>query len=103
MLWGNIEREGKNSPVQGGNADITKLAMGCGFDKNGKPFMWHLLPLYGGEIVNHIYDEVVVECDEDKAEACLEMVGDCFTRAGAEIMSKVVMEWEGKVSDCWTK
>jgi hypothetical protein len=45
-MFGSIEREGKNTPIQGGNADIAKTGMGSGSDKNGNPFMWHLLPNY---------------------------------------------------------
>jgi hypothetical protein len=45
--------------IQGTNVSIAKLAMGCGFDSNGKPFMWHLLrqPETEGELQNFVHDE----------------------------------------------
>jgi DNA polymerase-1 len=42
-MYSAIEREGKNTPIQGSNADMAKIAAGCGFDKSGKGFMWHEL------------------------------------------------------------
>lgn len=113
QMYGSIEREGKNSPIQGLNADIMKLAMGSGSDKNGKPFMWHLLsqfdftpmdaPKKHVRLVNHVYDEVVVKCPLETANPCMQMIGDCINRAGAEFMTSVVMDWEGKVANCWSK
>jgi DNA polymerase I-like protein with 3'-5' exonuclease and polymerase domains len=112
-MFGSIEREGKNTPIQGGNADVTKTAMGAGYDKNGNPFMWHLLPNYDvvgedGEVrratlINHLYDEFVVQCPTETAAACMEMMGDCILRAGAEFMTKVQMTYEGKIDECWSK
>jgi len=102
-MFGSIEREGKNMRVQGTNASIAKLAMGCGFDKNGNPFMWHLLPKYDALLQNFIHDEDVVEAPEEQAEPCAAMVRDCFRRAGAEVLHQVVMQSESHIADCWTK
>jgi DNA polymerase-1 len=102
-MYGAIERESKNTPIQGGNADIIKEAMGCGFDKNGKPFMWHLLPQYNAELVNHVYDEVDIEAPDETVDGCQVMVEDCIERAGAEFMTSVVMKAESKISEKWTK
>jgi DNA polymerase I-like protein with 3'-5' exonuclease and polymerase domains len=103
-MFGNIERQGKNTPIQGGNADIAKVTMGCGYDKNGQPFMWHRLwSEFQAELVMFVHDEAVVECPEENAAACKEWIQDCIKRAGAEFMTKVTMESEGKISDRWEK
>jgi DNA polymerase-1 len=102
-MFGAIEREGKNSPIQGGNTDVFKLAVGCGFDPDGKPYLWHQMPTYGAELVNAVYDEVDIETPEETAEPCSVAVEDCIRRAGAEFMTSVVMEAESHLSDKWEK
>jgi DNA polymerase-1 len=101
--WGSIEREGTNTPVQGSNADVAKVAMGAGSDKNGKEFMWHILPRYGAYLINFVHDEFVIECPAEHATECEEEVKDCIRRAGAEFMSRVVMEAEANISERWEK
>jgi DNA polymerase-1 len=98
-----IKREGKNTPIQGSNADMAKIAMGCGFDKNGTPFMWHGLGQFQARLLNFVHDEFVVECPEEYAEACYHFVGDCMKRAGAELVHTIVMEYEGHIADRWKK
>jgi DNA polymerase-1 len=103
-MWASIGREGTNAPVQGGNGDLIKLAMGCGFDSNGKPFLWHTLePELGGKIVNLVHDELVIEGPEENAEKINLMAQDCIERAGAEIYKKVQMKSDGCVATCWQK
>ncbi len=98
-----IGREGKNMRIQGTNASIAKIAMGAGFDDDGKPFMWHLLPQYNAELVNFVHDEFDNEADEDKAEACARMVEDCILRAGSMVLKRVKMLSESHIEDYWTK
>jgi DNA polymerase-1 len=121
-IYASIEREGKNTPIQGSNADIAKLAMGCGFDENGKPFMWHILePEYNGKQVSFVHDENVGEVPveptedimpgyvgdgqftEDNAQAAFDAIGDCMTRAGAELVKSIPMTYEGTIDTKWTK
>lgn len=99
-----IEREGKNTPIQGTNADIAKIAMGCGFDSDGVGFMWHdLEPVYGAKLVNFVHDEFVVEVVPEKAEACFKFLGDCMTRSGKVLVKLIPMTSEGVISDRWKK
>jgi len=103
-LLAGIEREGKNTPIQGTNADIIKLAMGCGYDPDGNPYAWHLIePVYESKLVNMVHDELGIESPELKAQACYDAVADCMTRAGAEFVKSIPMTTDGHISDRWTK
>ena len=103
-MWASIEREGRNAPVQGGNSDLVKMAMGAGFDSNGKPFLWHLLePEYGAMIENLVHDEFVVEAKDEVSEVVAACVQDAIRRAGHEIYGGVTMESDTNISDCWEK
>lgn len=94
-MFGNIEREGKNTPIQGGNADIIKVAMGL---------MWeHLEPVYGGLLVNMIHDELGAEAPEDKAESCSEFMAEKMELAGTYFVKSMRMTTDGAISDCWEK
>ena len=102
-LHGSIERRGKNMCIQGTNASIIKRAMGCGFDKNGKPYLWHTLPTLGALLLNMVHDELIVQCPKRYGQKVFDMVGNAFKRAAAEVMTKVVMEYDGHISDRWQK
>ena len=104
MMWASIGREGRNAPIQGGNADLMKLAMGCGFDENGKPFLWHTLEQeHGAWMENLVHDELVVEAPEATSQATADAIQDAIMRAGHEIYKKVKMESEANIADCWEK
>jgi DNA polymerase I-like protein with 3'-5' exonuclease and polymerase domains len=100
---GSIERAGKNHAVQGTNASIAKVALGSGFDKNGKGFLFHVFPKYGAKLIKFIHDEIVVQCKPEVASQVADEISDAFKRAAAEVMTKVVMESEFKISNCWEK
>lgn len=102
-MHGSIARRGKNHCIQGTNASIIKRAMGCGFDKNGKPYLWHVLPQYKARFQNMVHDELVIHCPKRFGAIVMNLVGDAFKRAAAEVMKKVIMEFEGKVADRWMK
>jgi DNA polymerase I-like protein with 3'-5' exonuclease and polymerase domains len=99
-----VKREAGNMPIQGTGADLMLLAMGCGFDKQGKPYLWHTLePEYGALLLNYVYDELVVESPEEHSEVVSELVGDAIIRAGAEFVKVVPMMSDGMVSKRWKK
>ena len=102
-MIGSIERRGKNHCIQGTNASIIKRAMGCGFDKFGQPYLWHTLPLLKAKLLSMVHDELIVQCPKRFGQQVFEMVGNAFKRAAAEVMSRVVMEYDGNISDRWMK
>jgi DNA polymerase I-like protein with 3'-5' exonuclease and polymerase domains len=102
-MYGSISRRGKNHSIQGTNASIIKRAMGCGFDSQGRPYLWHLLPTLKAKLLSMVHDELILQCPKRHGEALLAMVGDAFKRAAAEIMFKVVMEFDGHIADRWVK
>lgn len=103
-MYSAIEREGKNTPIQGSNADMAKIACGCGFDKSGMGFMWHQLEQYNALIVGFVHDEFLVEVPIGEHEMpCFNTVGDSMQRAGAELVTVVPMTYEGHIGDRWQK
>jgi DNA polymerase I-like protein with 3'-5' exonuclease and polymerase domains len=98
------KREAGNLPIQGSGADMMKEAMGCGFDSNGKPYLWHLLePEYGALLENYVYDEFVTESPEANSEAVSSEVSDAIIRAAAEFVTIIPMESEGAIAKRWRK
>jgi DNA polymerase-1 len=94
-LFASIDREGKNGPIQGTNADMMKRAMYLAWLK--------LEPQFGAHIVNMVHDELVVECPEENVEECYKFVSECMSNAGGEFVKSIPMPTEGHIEDCWTK
>jgi DNA polymerase-1 len=90
----SIERQGKNSPIQGANADMTKLALVA---------LTEVLPDYHARIVNTVHDEIVVEAPEDQADAVCSIVQREMVKAGEQIISLVPIVAEAKIADYWSK
>lgn len=102
-MKGSIERQGKNHAIQGTNSTIIKLAMGCGFDKNGVPYLWHTLPTYRARLEKMVHDELVIQCPKQYAQIVVDLIGDAFKRAAAVKMKLVVMEFDAHIAKCWQK
>jgi DNA polymerase I len=99
----SVERAGKNHCIQGSNATIIKLAMSAAVDKDGKPYLWRILPKYRARLLLMVHDELVVSVPKEHAETVAREVGDAFRRAAATHMTKVTMEFEYKIKPCWAK
>ncbi len=89
-----IERQGKNTPIQGANADITKYAL---------VFLYQSLKPYGARLVNTVHDEITVEAPEDVAEDVQKVLENEMRRAGGEVVTLVPMKVDGEIADYWTK
>lgn len=116
-----IKRQGMNTPVQGTGADMVKLAIGCGFDKNGEPFAWHRAePEFGTLFLNAVHDETVNEAperpdvyispfyrgagiDETNPQKAYDHISDCMIRAGQEFIKIIPTVVEGHIADRWMK
>jgi DNA polymerase I len=89
-----IERQGKNAPIQGANADITKMAL---------VFLRDSLKKYDARVVNTVHDEIVVEVIESQAEEVCKLVEEEMIRAGKELLHSVAIKADAKIGDCWSK
>jgi DNA polymerase I-like protein with 3'-5' exonuclease and polymerase domains len=116
-----IKRQGMNTPVQGTGADMVKVAVGCGFDENGKPFGWHLMePEFGALLLNLVHDETVSEApdqpdtyispfykgaviEQGNVQKAYDCVADCMVRAGEEFIKKIPVVVEGHIAERWMK
>lgn len=90
-----VEREGKNTPIQGTSADITKLAL------------WYVhcaLEPYGGRamLVNTVHDEIIVEAPPDIIEEVCGLVVEQMELAAKAIITEVPVIAEGGYGDDWT-
>ncbi len=90
----SIERQGKNAPIQGANADMTKTAL---------IFLKQALKGFDARIVNTVHDEIVVEAREDQAEVVCQIVEREMIRAGEEILKKVPIKADAHIGDYWSK
>jgi DNA polymerase I-like protein with 3'-5' exonuclease and polymerase domains len=102
-LHGSIERQGMNHPIQGANASVVKVCMSCLFDKEEKPFLFHILPKYNARLLMMVHDELVVQVPTIHAEEVAGIIADCIKRAAAMRMSSIIMESEWHIEDHWSK
>ena len=93
---GAIERAGKNMPIQGTNADITKLAL----VKIRKYILDNNVPV---KLINVIHDEILTECADSFAEQWRDIMSTIMTVAGNSVIKSIPMTVDCKVTKCWEK
>ena len=93
--FANIRREGINHIIQGGGADIMKMALVVMFYENpfGDKF----------KIVATIHDEVVVEVDEGIAEEAQKFVEESMKKAGKTLITEVEVIVDSVIAKYWSK
>ena len=89
-----IERQGKNTPIQGTSADITKMAL-VNIRQRIRKEKLDAVPIHT------VHDEVVVEARTSVAERTAKIVKEEMERAGEELLKKVPVKVEVAVSDVW--
>ncbi len=90
----HVERQGKNTPIQGTSADMTKYAL-VGIHKalrDGK---------YDAFLIHTVHDEIVVEVKAEQAEVVREVVSNELLKAGRRLLKNVPVKAEVKISDVW--
>jgi len=102
-LNASIEREGKNTVIQGTGADMLKLAIGAGFDEKGRPYLWHILRQAGAKLVNNVYDEVVVECNEKQVSDLGPIISERMCAAAGTFVKSIPFDTEQHVENHWQK
>ncbi len=93
-LVGRIEREAKNHPIQGTNADAVKYAL---------VFISERLKKEGidGAITHTVHDEIVTEVRNDQAEEWAVIQSEEMVRAGKLFIKSVKVVSEPFVGDVW--
>jgi DNA polymerase I len=89
-----VQRNGKNSPIQGSSADIIKRALRLLHDR---------LRETTACLVNVVHDEIVVECAAADAAEISRTVEEAMCAAGEEYVRKVPIKVETEISDEWVK
>lgn len=89
-------RVAKNMPIQGANADITKLAM-------GRVVRALRARRLDARLVNMVHDELLVEAAEAEAEVVRALVVAEMISAAQEFIRAVPIEVDAKIADTWSK
>lgn len=91
---GQIQREAKNHPIQGTNADVIKYALVFISERMKKEGI-------DGFITHTVHDEIVTEVRADQAEHWANCQQREMVRAGELVIKKVPVVSEPVVSDVW--
>lgn len=97
VMLGNIERQGKNAPIQGSGADMVKLAMVKVRNWIRDNDMFNTV-----KQVLQVHDELIEEVDEHY-EGWSEIKHSLMLKAGEEITTVVPMEVSIASTKKWTK
>ena len=91
-----IKRQGANMPIQGTNADITKIAM-IQLHEDLRDYG------YRGNIILQVHDEIVVLAHKSQAEAIEPMIVSAMEEAGKRLLPNIPVKVDSYVSDYWKK
>lgn len=92
----STSRAGKNMPIQGTNADLTKLAT----------YFIHKHIVNNNldaAIINQVHDEIVIEAKEEIAESLAKVIEQLMLKAGTYILKKLKTPIEYHIDNCWSK
>lgn len=89
-----VERHGKNYPIQGSSADITKTALRMVHDDMDHD---------NAKLVNCVHDEIVLEVRDDYVEVEAAKLRAAMVRAGEEFLKTVPVIVDVEVNNFWRK
>ena len=95
-LISSIERQGKNTPIQGTSADITKYALAYIY----REFVDRKLDAY---LIHTVHDEIVAEAREDIVSEVAAIIEEQMVNAGEKLLKKVSVKVDIHIADCWEK
>jgi len=95
-IIGSIDRASRNSPIQGGNADLTKLALVMLY----RFIHTNNLPV---RLVHTVHDEIQCKVKEEYAEEWIIHMNRIMEDAGKIIIKTIPMKVDCKISDSWSK
>ena len=86
-------RQCVNSRIQGGAADLTKLAM-IKLNENER------LKQLGFRLLIPVHDEVIAECPEENAQECSELLASVMSNAAEQIL-EMPIKCDVEITKCW--
>ncbi len=89
-----IDRAGKNAPIQGTSADITKQAI---------IFVDKAIKNTKVKLINTVHDEIILECPEDMADWTAKILEEKMIEAAKVYIKKVPIVVDTHISDFWNK
>lgn len=89
-----IIRLGKNMPIQGTSADISKYAM---------MLLYRSLANTSARLINNVHDELVFEVEKSQAKEVAQIIEKEMVAAGQEFIHNVPVIVDIKISDAWLK
>lgn len=95
-LTASIDRQGKNTPIQGTSADITKYALVYVAERIKKEG-------WDAYLIHTVHDEIVAESKEDIAELVAKGIEEEMIRGGEKLLKEVQVKVDVHISDCWEK
>jgi DNA polymerase-1 len=95
---GEIQRAGQNTPIQGSNADMTKLAMILVYDYIRVNNLKNKIKL-----ILTIHDEIQTECLEDISSEWALKMSELMKDAAKVILKKVPMSVDCTINEWWKK
>lgn len=90
----SIDRAGKNAPIQGTSADITKQAL---------ILVNNAFKNEPVKLINTVHDEIILESTEDKAEWAAKVLEEKMVEAARIYIKKVPIVVDVHISDFWNK
>lgn len=93
-LIGSIERQAKNHPIQGTNADAMKFALVSLYERIKK----EKIDAY---ILLTVHDEIVTECNDEFADTFKDILSEEMVKAAEVFVKKVPIVSDPFVGDVW--